>query len=90
MTDDEGRMKRNASVPRGALIGLCLLFVACQLVEVRHAKTLRGDETLYIQAASTMIAIIQELSLIGLESISCPMLPKELFAQRFRASWASS
>src|ERR1035437_7990255 len=40
---------------RWALLGLILLFVACETVEVRFARTLRGDETLYIQAAYTMM-----------------------------------
>jgi 4-amino-4-deoxy-L-arabinose transferase-like glycosyltransferase len=40
---------------RWALLGLILLFVACETIEVRFARTLRGDETLYIQAAYTMI-----------------------------------
>jgi 4-amino-4-deoxy-L-arabinose transferase-like glycosyltransferase len=38
-----------------ALLGLILLFVACETIEVRFARTLRGDETLYIQAAYAMI-----------------------------------
>jgi 4-amino-4-deoxy-L-arabinose transferase-like glycosyltransferase len=37
------------------LLGLILLFVACETIEVRFARTLRGDETLYIQAAYTMM-----------------------------------
>jgi 4-amino-4-deoxy-L-arabinose transferase-like glycosyltransferase len=40
---------------RWALLGLILLFVACETIEVRFAWTLRGDETLYIQAAYTMM-----------------------------------
>ncbi len=40
---------------RWILFGLILLFVACQTIEVRFVRTLRGDETLYIQAANTMI-----------------------------------
>ena len=40
---------------RWALLGLILLFVACQTIEVRFARTLRGDETLYILAAYTMM-----------------------------------
>ena len=40
---------------RWALLGLILLFVACETIEVRFARTLRGDETLYIQAAYTMM-----------------------------------
>jgi 4-amino-4-deoxy-L-arabinose transferase-like glycosyltransferase len=37
------------------VLGLILLFVACETIEVRFARTLRGDETLYIQAAYTMM-----------------------------------
>jgi 4-amino-4-deoxy-L-arabinose transferase-like glycosyltransferase len=40
---------------RRILLGLILLFVACETIEVRFAWTLRGDETLYIQAAYTMM-----------------------------------
>ena len=38
-----------------ALLGLILLFAACEMIEVRPRETLRGDETLYIQAAYTMM-----------------------------------
>ena len=40
---------------RTSVLGLILLFVACETIEVRFARTLRGDETLYIQAAYTMM-----------------------------------
>jgi 4-amino-4-deoxy-L-arabinose transferase-like glycosyltransferase len=40
---------------RRILFGLILLFVACETIEVRFAWTLRGDETLYVQAAYTMM-----------------------------------
>jgi len=40
---------------RWAIVGILVLFAACEMIEIRHAKTLRGDETLYIQAAYTMM-----------------------------------
>jgi hypothetical protein len=40
---------------RTSLLVLIVLFVACETVEVRFPWTIRGDETLYIQAANTMI-----------------------------------
>jgi len=57
MSDDGLRHSSLLPLPalRWALLGLILLFVACETVEVRFARTLRGDETLYIQAAYTMM-----------------------------------
>jgi 4-amino-4-deoxy-L-arabinose transferase-like glycosyltransferase len=40
---------------RWALLGLILLFVACEMIEVRFARTFRGDEAFYIQGAYTMM-----------------------------------
>ena len=56
--NDHGRPRSSLlslAALRWALLGLILLFVACETVEVRFARTLRGDETLYIQAAYTMM-----------------------------------
>jgi len=38
-----------------AVLGIVALFAACEMMEAFRARTLRGDETFYIQGAYTMI-----------------------------------
>jgi len=39
----------------GVVLGIVVLFAACEMMEAFRARTLRGDETFYIQGAYTMI-----------------------------------